>query len=265
MFKKILDFLKSRIFLINLGIAIVALPLLFWIIFSWLGSYTRHSDFVLVPDFKDLKIRQLEDFVSDKDISYEIIDSIWDPKLQKGVVIRQDPDPGDSVKEGRKIYLYVSAVNPPTISMPKLEDLSVRQAVSVCESYGLLTKLTAVDDPCDGCIVKQLYNNKRIEPGTPIRKGETILLQYGKGEDKSGEGFPIPDLVGMSFRSARGKMTDLGLEWVLIADPGLKDTLNAVIYEQEPAPGRGQRMIAGSTIDLKITSDKSKTVKDTAD
>lgn len=263
MFKKILSFLKSRIFLINLGIAIVALPLLFWLIFAWLGSYTRHSDFVTVPDFKDLKMRQLDDFVEDKSIGYEIIDSIWEPTLQKGIVIRQDPDAGDSVKEGRKIYLYVSAVNPPSINMPKLEDLSVRQAVAVCESYGLKYSLEKVDDPCDGCITKQLYNKKRIEPGTPIRKGETIHLQYGKGEEQSGDGFPIPNLVGMNFRAARGKMTDLGIEWVLIADPGLKDTLNATIYAQEPEAGRGQRMITGSTIDLRITNDKSKMEKDT--
>lgn len=263
MLKKILSFLKSRIFLINLGIAIVVVPLFFWLIFLWLGSYTGHDDFVAVPDFKDLKIRQLDDFVKDKNIAYEIIDSIWDPKLQKGIVIRQDPDAGDSVKEERKVYLYVSAVNPPTISMPKLEDLSTRQATAVCESYGLRVTFKQVPDPCAGCVVKQLYKGKRIEPGTPILKGEAIELQVGKGEDGSGEGFAVPNLIGMSFRSARGKMTDLGLEWVLIADPGLKDTLNATIYAQEPSPGKNQRMIPGSTIDLSITGDKSKLKRDT--
>lgn len=262
MLKKILDFLKSRIFLINLGIALVALPLLIWLIFAWLGSYTRHNDFVAVPDFKDLKVKQLDDFVEDKNIGYEIIDSIWDPKLQKGIVIRQDPDAGDSVKEDRKVYLYVSAVNPPTINMPKLEDLSTRQATAVCESYGLIVSFKQVDDPCAGCVVKQLYKGKRIEPGTPILKGEKIELYVGKGEEGSGEGFAVPNLVGLNFRAARGKMTDLGLEWVLIADAGLKDTLNATIYNQEPSPGKSQRMIPGATIDLYITSDKSKMKRD---
>jgi eukaryotic-like serine/threonine-protein kinase len=258
MIKNFFLFFKSKAFLINLGIAIVVLPLLFWIIFACLGSYTRHNETVDVPDFKDLKIKQLDDFVKDKEMGYEIIDSLWDPTLQKGVVIRQEPEAGAKIKEGRKVYLYVTATTPPMIAMPKLEDLSVRQAVAVCESYGLKSQISYVNDPCNGCVVKQLYNKKRIEPGTPIRKGETISIEAGKGEDNSGGGFAVPKLIGLSFRAARGKMTDLGLDWVLIADPGIKDTLNATVYQQEPMPGNNQRLIAGSTIDLYITNNKSK-------
>lgn len=258
MIKNILNFLKSRAFLLNMGIAVVALPLLFWSIFAWMDSYTRHDDFVTVPDFKDLKTRQLEDFVKDKHVDFEIIDSLWDPKLQKGVVIRQDPDKGSKVKDGRKIYLYVTATVPPMIAMPKLEDLSVRQAVAVCESYGLKIDISYVPDPCNGCVTKQLYKGKRIEPGTPILKGEKVHLEAGKGSDESGDGFAVPNLVGMSFRAARGKMTDLGLEWLLIADPGVKDTLNATVYYQDPAPARDRKLIPGAMIDLRVTNQKGK-------
>jgi beta-lactam-binding protein with PASTA domain len=258
MIKKIFAFIKSRQFLINFGIAIVALPLFFWIIFTWLGSFTRHDDFVLVPDFKDLKIKQLETFVDDKKVDYVIIDSLWDPKLQKGIVIKQDPEPGAKVKEGRKVYLYVTSVQPPMINMPKLEDLSLRQALAVCESYGLIAAPKVIDNPCNGCIVKQEYNGKRIEPGTPIKKGSTVILHYGKGENESAQGFPVPDLVGMTFRQARGKMIDLGLEWLVVADPGVKDTLNAIIYSQEPKPGRDRKLIQGAMIDLRVSADKAK-------
>ncbi len=241
-----------------MGVAVVALPFLFWMIFALLKSYTHHNDFVLVPDFKDLKLQQLETFISDKKINYEIIDSIWDPKLQKGIVVKQDPDPGEKVKEGRKVYLYVTSVRPPMINMPKLEDLSLRQAMAVCESYGLICVAQGVDDPCDGCIVKQLYREKRIEPGTLIEKGQTIKLMYGKGENNSGQGFDVPNLVGLTFRAARGKMVDKGLEWLLVADPGVKDTLNAFVYSQEPKPGRDRKLITGAMIDLRVTNDKSK-------
>lgn len=262
MIKKIFAFLKSRIFLINLGIAIVALPLGFWIIFASLRSYTHHNDFVLVPDFKDLKIKQLETFVADKKVSYEIIDSTWDPKIEKGIVLKQDPDPGDKVKEGRKIYLYVTSLRPPMINMPKLEDLSLRQALAVCESYGLIAEPHEIDNPCNGCIVKQEFHKKRIEPGTLIEKGQTVAIYYGKGENESGQGFPVPNLIGMNFRSARGKMVDLGLEWLLVADPGVKDTLNAIVYSQEPRPGRDRKLIRGAMIDLRVTNDKAKLSND---
>ncbi|MDQ3108351.1 MAG: PASTA domain-containing protein [Bacteroidota bacterium] len=267
MIKKFFTFFKSRQFLINLGIAIVALPLFFWLIFAWLGSFTRHDDFVLVPDFKDLKSKQLETFIADKKVNYEIIDSLWDPKLQKGTVIKQDPEPGMKVKEGRKVYLYVTAVQPPTINMPKLEDLSLRQAIAVCESYGLIAAPKEISNPCNGCIVKQEYNGKRIEPGTPVKKGSKIVLYFGKGEDGNSQGFAVPDLVGLTFRQARGKMVDLGLEWLVVADPGVKDTLNALIYSQEPKPGRDRKLIQGAMVDLRLTNDKSKigTAADTDD
>jgi eukaryotic-like serine/threonine-protein kinase len=263
MIKRFFSFLKSRAFFINLGIALITLPLLVWVIFAWLSSFTRHEEFVHVPDFKNLKIRQLETFATDKNIQYEIIDSIWDPTLQKGIVIRQDPDAGDSVKEGRTVYLYVTAQNPPKMAMPDLEgstgiSLSSRQAVRICESYGLKCSLYPVPDDRKDLVVQQLYKGKHIPPGTPIEKGSLITLHVGKGKENSGEGFPIPDLVGTTFRSARGKMTDLGLEWVLIADPGTKDTLNAIVYRQDPSPGRNGKLLPGATIDLHITNDKGK-------
>ncbi|HEU4716988.1 MAG TPA: PASTA domain-containing protein, partial [Bacteroidia bacterium] len=165
--KKFFSFFKSRAFFINLGIAVILLPLLFWIIFAWMASYTRHGDFVVVPDFTNLKINQLNSFVDDKSVSYEIIDSIWDPKLQKGLVLRQMPAPGAKVKQGRKVYLYVTATHAPEIAMPKLVDLSMRQAMAVCESYGLKAEFRSIDDPCDGCILKQEYKKKPINPGDP--------------------------------------------------------------------------------------------------
>jgi beta-lactam-binding protein with PASTA domain len=258
MIKKIFAFLKSRQFLINFGIAVIALPLFFWIIFAWLGSYTRHNDFVDVPDFKDLKLEQLETFVSDKKVDFEIIDSLWDPKQPKGIVIKQDPAPGSKVKEGRKVYLYVTSLLPPMINMPKLEDLSLRQALAVCESYGLLADPKTIDNPCNGCIVKQEYKGKRIEPGTLIQKGAKVVLWYGKGEDGDVQGFDVPDLIGLTFRQARSKMMDKGLEWMVIADPGVKDTLNATVYSQDPRPGRDHKLIQGATIDLRVSNDKNK-------
>ncbi|MBI3511260.1 MAG: PASTA domain-containing protein [Bacteroidetes bacterium] len=262
MFKNIFTFLKSRTFLINIGIAIVALPLVIWCIFLWLASYTHHNDTITVPDFRNLKIRQLDDFVADKNISYEIIDSIYDPKQEKGTVIKQDPDPGDKVKQGRKIYLYVTSSQPPKIAMPDLDGtksnkpMSDRQAVRVCESYGLRTSITMVDDERQDLVVSMLYDKKHIAPGTMIEKGSLITLNVGKGSANSSSGFAVPQLVGMTFRAARGKMTDLGVEWVLIPDPGVKDTLNAIIYNQDPPAGRDKRMLQGSTIDLRVSGDK---------
>jgi hypothetical protein len=53
-------------------------------------------------------------------------------------------------------------------------------------------------------------------------------------------------------------MMDKGLEWMVVADPGVKDTLNAVVYSQDPKPGRDHKLIQGATIDLRVSNDKNK-------
>ncbi|GAB4132111.1 MAG: hypothetical protein Fur0041_03090 [Bacteroidia bacterium] len=256
--KNLFQFIKSKTFLINLGIAVVAGFMLLWGIFAWMDSYTRHDEFVEVPDFVNLKIGQLDRFIEDKNVTYQIIDSIWDPASPKGIVLRQDPDPKAKVKDGRTVYLYVTSVQPPKVAMPKLEDLSERIALSVCESYGLKATVKEIDDPHKGAVIEQRYMGKRIEPGTMILKGETINLFVGKGAENSEAHILVPNLVGLTVKQARGRLMDLKLEWLLIADPGIKDTSNAWVYEQNPPYAPDRRMVPGSTIDLKITLDKSK-------
>lgn len=255
MLKNILAFIKSRTFLINLGIALGGAFLLIWLIFGWMNMYTRHGDTVDVPDFVNQKLAALDKFVEDKNVSYEIVDSLWDPKKAKGVVIRQEPQPGSKVKDGRKIYLYVTATVPPKIGMPQLENLSLRQAQYVCESYGLKMKHKLVNNSCNGCVVEQRFNGKRIETNTPIDKGSLIELFVGKGEEES-SGMKIPNLLGLTVRAARGKLMDMGLEWMIIADEGVKDTLNAYIYEQTPAPEGDRQVVPGSVIDLRVSATK---------
>jgi len=106
-------------------------------------------------------------------------------------------------------------------------------------------------------VVNQLYKGKRIEPGSPIEKGQSITLYIGKGEESNTD-VSVPSLVGLTFRQARGKLMDMNLEWMVIPDDGVKDTLNAFVYQQNPAPGSGRKIIPGSTVDLFITFNKEK-------
>lgn len=255
--KKLFGIFKKRPLIFSMLFACLLSLIVLWSLFAWMESYTRHDEFVDVPDFQNLKTSQLEDFSADKEIRYTIVDSLWDETKPKGIVLRQEPMPGTQVKSGRMIYLYTTAVVPPMISMPKLEDLSQRQAEYICESYGLKATFKEVDDPHRGAIVSQLYNGKYIEPGTPIEKGQEILLHVGKGEESSSD-ITVPSLIGLTFRQARGRLMDMQLEWMVIPDDGVKDTLNAIVYEQTPTPGSGKKIIPGSTVDLRVTFDKEK-------
>jgi beta-lactam-binding protein with PASTA domain len=174
-------YLKSSVFFKHFAFAILTLGIILWTLFKLLGVYTHHGETAEVPDFKGKKMAELDGFISDKNVGYVIIDSIYDPKEEAGIVVRQDPEAKSLVKHNRIIYLYVTSTQAPQMEMPKLVDRSTRQAVFMIESYGLkVGKINEIAGDCKGCVLKQLFNGKEIAPGDLIKKGSKIDLAVGK-------------------------------------------------------------------------------------
>lgn len=257
MFKGLLQFLKSKTFFKHLTIYLVSVSLLCWLIFSWLKTTTNHGDTIVVPDFSGVSIKQLDKFVSDKHLRYLVIDSIYDIKAKKGVVVKQEPEANAEVKEGRTIYLYVTSVLPPTIQMPKLIDRSLRQAAAMITTFGLrLGKTKFVPDQCANCVLDQLVKGKKIAPGEKIEKGTIIDLVVGKG--LSDEEVGVPCLYGLSHREALAKLAESSLSIGAVSLDAPKDSVNGKVYRQIPSCSKDALINMGGTVDLYFTSDKSK-------
>ncbi len=250
-------FIKTKPFFIHAGIAIITAVLLLWIGFKMVASYTQHNITVKVPDFAGKPIIELNDFIKDKKLRYQIIDSIYSPQQTPGTIIRQDPEKESEVKENRVIYLYVTSMLPPQIEMPKLVDRSVRQAVAMIESYGLKANIRYVADACKNCVIKQFYKGKEIAPGTAVKKGSVIELQVGKGTNN--ETISLPNLLGLNFCDAKNKIQSSSLQiGNVMADKSVSDSCEAIVYRQTPAFSKDKELNTGAKIDLYITADKSK-------
>jgi beta-lactam-binding protein with PASTA domain len=251
-------FIKTKKFWLHFSLSLVITVLLMYGGLKWVSSYTKHGITVKVPDFTGKPIAALDDFIKDKQLRYQIIDSIYSPQQTPGTIIRQDPEKESEVKENRVIYLYVTSMLPPQIEMPKLVDRSVRQAIAMVESYGLRATVKYIADGCKNCVVKQFYKGKEIAAGTRIKKSSLIELYVGKGNGDN-ETMALPNLIGMSFCDARTKIQSSALQiGSIIADKTLKDTCEALVYRQTPAPGNDREVSTGAKIDLYITADKSK-------
>ncbi|MCC6372438.1 MAG: PASTA domain-containing protein [Bacteroidia bacterium] len=182
-----LSFIKSKQFLMQLGLILLLIFLVFFVLNKWLTSYTGHGEYVKVPDFKGQKITALNDFIKDKDITYNIIDSVYAPKQEPGVVLRQDPDPETKVKHNRTIYLYVTCMVAPQIQMPKLIDRSERQARLIIETYGLrVGRFIDKAADCNGCVLSQSINGRAAVPGQSVKKGSVVDLEIGRKDNFSG-------------------------------------------------------------------------------
>src|SRR5688572_29323565 len=178
--KKSVSVLKSGKFYLHLAIILILISLTIYFTLRWLATFTNHGAFVVVPDFRGKRITQLNEFVIGKDIKYEIIDSIYDPREKPGIVLRQDPEVNSKVKHNRTVYLYVTGMVPPRVIMPDLIDRSERQARLIISSYGLKTgKVDMKKADCNGCVIEQLMRGRVVGEGTPIAKGSVIDLVIG--------------------------------------------------------------------------------------
>lgn len=260
MLKGLFQFLKSKTFLINIGVYLILLFILIWFVLDWMGTYTHHDKIIEVPSFKGIEVNKLDEFVKDKNIRYLIIDSIYDNKSGPGKVISQEPLAKEKVKDGRTIYLYVSSFLPPKVSMPKLVDRSFRQASTMISSYGLkLGKTEFIPDPCSNCILNQKIRGRDVEPGTMIPKGSYIDLTIGKG--LSDEEVKIPCFYGLTIKEVVKKLAEVSLSLGSISFDTHKDSLQAKVYLQEPTCADEKSIFMGEAIDFSFTTDNEKIEK----
>ena len=119
------------------------------------------------------------------------------------------------------------------VSMPSLEGKLFNYALDVLERNHLQLGDTIYrPDFMKGAIIEQRYKGSRITPGTKLQWGSFITLVISGGLDQSN--MVVPDLTGLTYRDAKAQLDSLGLLLNPVPDPGVKDTLGAFIYKQNP-------------------------------
>ena len=162
-------------------IAIGGTLVLLAIVVFMLKIFTRHGKEFEMPSFIGKDAEELTQSGKTEGFVFEITDMLYDEKTEPGKVIKQDPAPGEKVKKGRKVYLVVSTAEPPTVKMPELHDISLRQAQLILESQGLvLDHVIEKPSPYENAVLDVLYRGHVIATGTEIKMGEKISLVVGK-------------------------------------------------------------------------------------
>ena len=246
MFKIITD--KS--FRKNLLFAGITLLLLFVVWLKWLNIYTNHDDFIRVPDFNGIHIKNLDSLVDSYALRYEIIDSVFYKSRRKGVVVNQDPLPNTDVKKNRRIYLTINSLKAIKVNFPDVFDLTLRQAVRELQKNGLeVGRLEYRPDIATNKVLAFKVNGIAIEIGQELYYGTTIDLVVGQG--LGNEKIVIPNLIGLSRVEAniilKSTSLNIGLEYF---NNEVSDSNFAVIYKQYPQADESKEISIGSSIDL---------------
>ncbi|QXP74036.1 PASTA domain-containing protein [Tenacibaculum sp. AHE15PA] len=182
--KNLFQFLKSKTFFIQIGIAIASLFIVVFVLQWWLGTTTNHNQKIQVPNLHEMSLEEVEKKLETLNLDFIIIDSAtYNPAYPKKSVIEQDPEVGDFVKENRKIYLTLNPSKYRDIIIPDLNGRTKRQATTHLQSQGFIVgrDVTYVRDIGKDVVRGLKHEGKRITPGTKLPKKTTINLILGDG------------------------------------------------------------------------------------
>ncbi len=262
-------FLSSKIFIKNILLFGALMLLFFSVVFFWLNLFTRHGEQVTVPEIEKMDIGRAEDALDDADLYMQVTDSVWRSGAQPGVVLSQDPLPGTKVKEGRVVYVTVSAFRAPMRNLkPTLAGSDIKTVRRMLQSLGMEILEEPIVDGGETQInmVKELladgktifrYGDKRFNQDVQLPEGTKVTVRYiqGAGEEES-----VPILLGKSWDEAHFYCSSSGYNYTLIPDLELDTTQERgaiYVWKQNPMPYPDEKIRKGENIDLYLTRTKA--------
>lgn len=255
------DFLTSRVFLKHLILAILLVLIITVFTLQRLKSYTRHGQSFPVPDFTGLTSQEIESMAEQNQMEYEIIDSVHFEGAKPGVVVEQVPEAGAKVKRNRVVFLTINSTVPEKVTLPKLTDISFRQAQALIENCGIvLGNISYEPSEYNSLVLKVEQNAKELKQGDIIFKGSSVDLVIGSSNGN--QDTPLPNLTGLTFISADSLLQiNLLKPGVLIFDGTVitsEDTISAFVWKQYPSIKNARIVNLGTSVDLWFTLDSLK-------
>ncbi len=258
---KLVEYILSKVFLKNLGFYIGGVIILFFLVFLMIRIYTDHGDAFSVPDFRGMTLQSVEKLAKEKNLNFEVFDSVYSSDYFPGTVVEQHPVAGFRVKKHHTVYLTMNAVGKEKTIMPELVGHTLRQARSMMLTYGLqVGKLTYVYDIAKNVVLEQHYQGRTINKGDTLVKGSFIDLTLGKGlgNDKT----MVPQLIDLTREEAKIKAADYYFSLGAVNMDGSviskSDSQNARVFMQRPEHNENNLVPLGSSIDIWLTNDTTK-------
>lgn len=180
--KKSENFIKKHPILFNFLLIILAGVGVVWMSLIALDIWTGHGKYEVVPDMKGLSYNQATTALYAAGLNAELSDSIYDEGTKPGTVIEQSPRANTKVKPNRTVYLTINAFSPKMITIPRLSDMSLRQARSTLEGIGIKhIKVRYVVSEYKDLVLGAKFNGITLQPGARIPVNATVTLEVGEG------------------------------------------------------------------------------------
>lgn len=254
-------FLVSRVFVANLLLALVIVAALIYGILQGLKYYTHHDISYPVPNLSGLTLDEAVASTQANNLKIEILDSVYNKRFEPGTVVDQQPTANSNVKENRTIFLTINSSEPEKIILPKLTDISFRQAQVLIKTNGLfIGDISYQPSEYNDLVLEVLQDSVPVFTGDKIIKGTSIDIIVGRSKGNSKTS--LPNLTGFSMEDAQATLIGAKLNHgVLIYDETFKtaeDSLNAKVWKQFPNPKFVSKVELGSSVDIWLSASQEK-------
>lgn len=225
-------------------------------------SYTRHGVSVQVPNVEGQPFEKATKLVENRNLQVQREVGRYNPRVDLGTVVDQNPPPKADVKPGRRVYLTVNAGEVPMVSLPDLNGISVREAKNRVSSLGLVVdtvKADSIPSPYPNTVTRQ-----NPAPGDSLEQGSEVVLWHSTG--LGADTVRVPSVVGRSVEEAKRRLLRHDLRSIVVeplgteaeettssgaASPGMR----RFVRRQGRAPET--RVRAGTEIRLFVTDDST--------
>ncbi len=255
------QFLISKTFLKHLIAAVILVILVLVLTMQGLKMYTHHGEAYPVPDLTGLTITEIKAAPQQGNFKYEVIDSVYVNDAAPGAVVDQEPEPGFRVKQNRTVFLTINSSEQEKVALPKLTDISFRQAQVFAENSGIrIGTISYEPSEFNDLVLRVEQDSVTLFPGELLVKGSSVDLVVGRS--RGNEDTPLPDLTGVTIDMAKNLLSNAMLNMgVVIYDRSVvtsNDSLNAFVWKQYPSTRNTMQISLGTSVDLWLTTDSLK-------
>lgn len=198
-------FTNRWFYLITGSFLLVSILLAVFLNFIIMPEYTNYNEGVTVPDVTKISLDEAETTLTEYGLRYEVLDRRANSAYPANYIIDQSPQALQIVKPNRKIYLTVNTEVKPKAVVPKVVDLSFRNARIQLENYGFTLGTTSYESNR----FRNTVLRQSLTPGDTVDRGATINLVISDGlGDRT---VNVPDITGLTLSRAQQQIRQAGL------------------------------------------------------
>ncbi len=220
-----------------------------------LKKYTRHHSIIYVPSLVGLSLPEAKDTLDKYNLQCIVLDSAaYDPSYHRGTIVLHTPKANSEVKPGRKVYLTINPLTIQYVSLPDLNNKSLRQGISLLENHAFrIGDLHYVDYFAKDLIRFTKSDSNIVQKGDTLPKFSIIDLYVGDGFSKT---VIVPDVVGLKYQQIKKKLNNYSLNLGEVEiDTIVLDTMNAFVHEQKPVSN--EKVPIGSYVSITIKESRN--------